>query len=233
MMKRTILVMVMLLMAAAVFATSAMAEPARTITVQGQGMASSSPDMAVIRSGVVTQAVTPSAAISANNAAMAQLLSMTREFGVKDKDMQTSQFSLSPQYERNNTPSPPQITGYRVANQFTVRLRDIAKLGTYLDGLVRSGANQISGISFEIEDMAALNDKAREHAVADALSRAQKYAQEFKLTLGEPTSIVEHSTSARPQHAMQRMSMQAAEQVPIATGEMTVSASISVVFAIK
>jgi uncharacterized protein len=203
-----------------------------TITVQGQGMASSSPNLAVIRSGVVSHAISPSDAIAANNQAMSRLLSIATKFGIDDKDIQTSHFGLNPEYKHVDNQTPPLITGYRVSNQFTARLRDITKLGDFLDALVQGGANQISGITFEIEDAKALHTKARQSAAADAKFRAEMYAKEFGLTVGKPISIVEGSASPQQPMGLRTMSSQMAGQVPIAPGETTVLANVTVIFSI-
>ncbi len=103
--------------------------------------------------------------------------------------IQTSNFSVQPQYAQNAGNGPERITGYQVSNQVDVTLDDTKKLGPALDALVGAGANQINSVGFDIADPAALQTAAREAAAADALKRAQTYAHAAGVTVGPVLSI--------------------------------------------
>ena len=85
------------------------------------------------------------------------------KLGVTDNDLRTPTFSVSPQYANSNSEAP-RITGYQASNQVDVRLEDVNKLGTALDALVTSGANQMNGVSFLIRNDAELLSQARSDA---------------------------------------------------------------------
>src|SRR5690606_18805471 len=80
---------------AAMIATPALAD---TITLSGTGTVRAAPDMATVNTGVTTQAETAREALDANTEAMADLIAALREAGLEDRDIQTSDFSVSPQY---------------------------------------------------------------------------------------------------------------------------------------
>jgi hypothetical protein len=219
----------MLLMASALRAQPE--ETERIISVIGTGKVSSAPDMATITTGVISEAAEASEALSANNEAVERIMEVLKEFHIAPKDMQTSNFNVSPIYhhDRRGT-SQQQITGYHVSNQLRVQVHNLPELGKVLDALVRAGSNQMSGVTFGFDDPEGLLQNARNRAMADARSRAELYAQAAGVRVGEVLQISE--LEARfPVASPRRMAMDAAtEAVPVATGEQEVYATITVVY---
>ena len=80
-------------------AAQANENPARTISVNGEGRASAAPDMAVISIGVQTQGKTAVAALRENSAAMSSTIKQLSDLGVAEKDIQTSGLSINPRYD--------------------------------------------------------------------------------------------------------------------------------------
>ncbi len=217
--------------------TSIADEIPRTITVTGQGKAASPPDMATINSGVATTAATAKEALAANNVAMEKLMEVLKSRGIESKDIQTSGFGVYPEYARRNpgqrgSNNEARITGYRVNNNVTVRVRNLPRLGEILDALVESGSNRISGVSFSISEPRAIQNKARMDAVDDARGRAELYAQATGARVGKVIAISEQPIR-QPQPAFgARMAMvsEVASSVPVATGEQQVSATVNVIY---
>jgi uncharacterized protein YggE len=210
---------------------AALADP-RTITMTGQGEARATPDQVSIAAGVTTSAPTAAAALAANTARMQAVFAALKKLGVADRAIQTSNFSVSPQYTNGANNEPPRLTGYQVNNEVRVLLDDVARLGAALDALVGAGANQMNGISFSIRDPKPLLAQARADAVADARARAQTYARAAGVPLGAIQSISENGGGAEPPRPMYRMAAMAAAPVPVAAGEESVTASVSIVWAI-
>lgn len=211
----------------------ALAEDVHTITMTGHGEMRAAPDLVTINAGVTTDAATAAAALAANTSKMNGVFSALEKMGVPRKNIQTVNFSVSPQYSSNRGAdnSAPHLTGYRVTNQVSLRLDDVAGLGKALDALVSAGANQMNGVNFAIKDPEPLLQKARAQAVADARQRAQTYAQAAGVTLGPVMSISEGGGGGpRPMYRM--MAMEAAAPVPVAAGEESVSADVTVVWEI-
>jgi uncharacterized protein YggE len=207
----------------------------RSITVVGTGEASAKPDMAEISMGVVTQAATAGEALSANNAAMDRLLKLLAGSGIADKDVQTTQFSVSPQYRHEpRGQAPPTITGYNVTNQVRVKVRQMASLGKVLDQAVGEGANQVHGISFSVAEPESLLDAARRDAVGDAKRRAQLYAEAAGVKVGR-VLLIQEQAPRFPQPQMMAMSARAGGggAVPIASGEQEFRASVTVTYGIE
>jgi len=206
----------------------------RTITMSGEGSAKSAPDEANLSAGVTSDGKTAILALGANSRAMNAVFATLKKLGIADKDIQTSNFSLSPQYEtyKPGTSGPQRIVGYEVSNTVDVTVEDMSRTGAVLDALVSSGSNQIGGISFSIRDTTALLAKAREAAVKDAILRAHTYADAAGVTLG-PILSIQEGGSEQPRPMYKAMAMMAAAPPPIAGGEQAVSASVSITWQIQ
>jgi uncharacterized protein YggE len=209
--------------------------PPRTLTVSGTGIAKAAPDEASFSTGVVSQGATAGAALTANTKAMNAVIATLKRQGVPEKAIQTSNLSLNPQYQvcKPNMACPQKIVGYEVTNTVTVTI-GIDKAGTALDALVVSGANRVDGISFAIHDDKPLLAQARADAVKEAIAKAEVYVKAAGVTLGPIQSIDEGgSVVPRPMYKMRAMANLAEAAVPLAGGEQSVSATVSITWEIK
>lgn len=205
------------------------------ISLTGIGEISGRPDMAVVSTGVVSEAKTARDALSANTAAMSNVVTWLKDNGIAEKDIQTSGFSVQPRYTQvrvnsNGERPPPRIVGYTVSNQVTIRVRAIENLGAILDHVVSNGANNVHGVSFTFADPGKMMDEARERAMKDAMRKAGIYTDAAGIALGRITAINEQSGHRpQPQYArMQSMAMDSAESVPMEAGEQTLRVQINV-----
>lgn len=219
---------------------AAVADPIVTdakISLVGHGEITAEPDTAFITSGITSQGVTAREALDANTASMSQLIAVLREVGIAERDIQTSGFSVNPNYVYSNEPDaqgyqkPPKIVGYQVYNGVTVRVRDVATLGAVLDKAVSVGANTINGVSFSVEDPSDLYDQARVKAVDDATSKAKVYASALGVDLGAVLQVTENlgggATPPRPYAMYKEVAISAAAPaVPVQAGELTFSVDV-------
>ncbi|MEM8741300.1 MAG: SIMPL domain-containing protein [Pseudomonadota bacterium] len=206
---------------------------ARFVEVTGTATIDAVPDLAWLTVGVTTQERDAARAMTENATAMQALFAIIAEAGVAPSDVATTQIALYPVWERDSVRNrAPEISGYRAQNSVTVTLRDIAALGPLLDSLVKGGAREIAGIGFGLSDRDALMVAARRAAMADAIARAQLYAEAAGARLGPVLTIREQSYSAVPSYAPQR-AMVTAEAVPVAPGETGITATVSAVFALE
>jgi len=215
---------------ACTLAVPAWAADPHTMAMTGHGEVRGAPDMAQVTAGVTATAPTAAQALAANSNRMKGVFAALAKLGVPEKNIQTTNFFVSPQYTNGDNNTPRRLTGYQVNNDVTVRLEDVGKLGGALDALVAAGANQINGVSFSIQNDAPLLEKARTQAIADARMRAETYAKAAGVTLGPILSISEGGGEAPPR-PMYRMAAMAAE-TRIAPGEQSVAADVSVVWEI-
>ena len=163
---------------------------ATTLNLAAYGEVNAQPDMATINLGVSTEGKTAAEAMAANAARMSQVMAALKKAGIAAKDIQTSGLNLSPQYvyEQNQ---PPRLTGYQAANQVTVTVHDLTKLGAAVDATVNAGANQVNGISFGLNDPTAAENAAREEAVKALRAKADLYARATSHRIGRLVSLSE------------------------------------------
>ena len=191
------------------------------------------PDVAVISTGVVTQAADAASAMRDNSARMTRVLAALKRAGVADKDVTTSAVNLSPQYRYNNN-QPPVITGYQANNQVTVRFRNIARSGAILDALVKEGANEINGPNMMIDNPEAALDEARIAAMKQARARAELYASATGLKIKRIVSISEsEGSSPGPLPMMMAKASREVADTPIMPGEQNVAMTVLVVFELQ
>jgi hypothetical protein len=225
-----------LALAALVPAAARADDSRRVMTITGLGEVRAKPDMAQVTIGVVRQAPTARAALDQNSAAMAAILSRLKEEGYAEKDIQTSNFSISPRYDYSKNEQPPKLVAYEVSNQVTVTVRDLTKLGGLLDAAVDLGSNQIFGVAFSLADASGARNEARRLAVGDALAKARLYAEAAGVTLGPIIALSETGDIQPPRPyragAMQ-MTAEAAASVPIAEGEQVIEARVTIEWMIR
>jgi len=220
---------------------TALASPAfadATISIDGHGEVMATPDTAFITSGVTSQGATAREALDANTLAMNELIATLKETGIEARDIQTSGFSVNPNYVYTDARDdkgytlPPRINGYQVHNTVTVRVRDLPSLGSVLDQAVTVGANTINGVSFSVADPSSLYDDARQAAFSDARRKAALYAEMADLELDAIRSINESQSFGQPPrpYAIEAAMYDraAASPVPVEAGELTFSINVSV-----
>lgn len=222
------------MIALSALASPALADsPSRTITVTGQGQAYGTPDTAVISAGVQTQAKTAAQALAANAKAMNNVFSALKRLEIPDKNIQTSDFSVSPQFTQYSSTEAQKIVGYQVSNQVTVTVDGTSKVGPAIDALVAAGANQLNNISFSIHNADALLAKARTAAVADATARAQVLTGAAHVKLGPIISIEENAVENNRPIPMMAARALAALPTPVAAGQQGIAASVSITWQIQ
>lgn len=211
--------------------TAAQTAAPGVITVTGEGVVEGAPDLAVLTLGVTTQAATAAAALAANSEGLAAVLARLSASGIEARDMQTSNLSLNPNWTGYDQ-GAPKLVDYTATNQVTVRVRDLASLGVVLDAAVTDGANTLNGLMFGLSDPRPAMDTARKAAVTDARARAELLAGAAGVTLGRVLSISEGGAMTQPGPMFKSMGAADAMAVPVASGEVATSASVTVVFEI-
>lgn len=210
-------------------ATAQTASPP-AITVTAEGRVTAVPDMAHVSVGVVQRDATANAALDAMSVATAQVLARLQTSGLAPGDIQTGHLSLQPHYEQLTPDAMPEQTGFEASTTLDIRVRDLAILGKVLDAVVADGANQLGGIRFDVADPAPLLDQARRAAVAEARARADLYATAAGVSLGALQSLTEQGGVGGP--VMEARMMDMASAVPVAAGEVALSATVTMVWAI-
>lgn len=222
-------------------------QPANTITVSGQGKIFAVPDTATFTYSVDETAADVASAQAKATTASNAVMEYLKAQGVKDTDIQTTDYSVSPQYQYNaqicsqNGYCPPQkqtISGYEVSQTETVKVTDISKAGTLLSGVGSHGVSNVSELTFTVANQDALDAKARDEAIADAKSKAQALASSLGVSIVRITGFNENS-GGTPQpmymkaNAVMALSSDAGVAPQIAVGQNTTTSDVTVTYEIR
>ena len=204
------------------------------LDISATGEVTRVPDIAVVSAGVVTRAANARAAMQQAAARMARVRSALKAAGIEDRDIQTSNISLNPEYRYDNN-QPPRLTGYSASNTVNVRFRDIENTGKVIDALVAEGANQINGPTLTLDKPEAALDEARAKAVAAGRARAELYARSMGLRVVRVVAISETGGSYPVPPPMPVMMQARAESADtkIDPGEQKLQVNLSMTFELQ
>ncbi|MFA5128771.1 MAG: SIMPL domain-containing protein [Patescibacteria group bacterium] len=164
-----------------------------TIAISGEGKVTGIPDIATISVGLQTEKPDVKSAQKENTDKMNRLITNLKNLGVESKDIQTSYYNIYPQYD---WPNGKQILrGYQVSQGVTVKIRNLTKIGDILAAAGENGANQVSGLSFNIDDPEALRQEARVKALENAKEKADALARVAGVDLGKIVSFSEYTST--------------------------------------
>lgn len=204
------------------------------LEISATGEATRVPDVAIITAGVITRATTARSALEQNAARMERVRAALKRAGIADRDVQTSNISLNPEY-RYVQDQPPRLTGYTASNQVNVRFRDIARSGDVLDALVAEGANSINGPNLTIDKPEEALDEARVKALGVGRARAEIYARALGMRVVRLLSVSESGGTypvPPPMPVMMEARAQAAG-TKIDPGEQKLSVTLGMVFELR
>jgi uncharacterized protein len=208
-----------------------------SITVSGTGRVTVAPDRVIFTVGVETAAPTVEAAVRENNERTARVVSALRSAGARQEEIQTSNFSIHPQYEYVEN-RRPRIVGYQATNSITVRREKVDDAGRLLQAAVTAGVNQASGLNFTVSDPARGRDTGLQRAFADARAKAQVLAAASGRTLGAAIAIAESTTGGYPipppmPGRVMAMEASVASDVPVQSGQEELVFLVTVTFEMR
>ena len=179
-------------------------QPRRTLTVTGTAEVSVKPDICYISFGVETiNKKSAREAYRTNAELMNALSAAVKAAGIEPKDIQTSSFSVTPQYHDDDHGHPQIFDGYRVYQSLDVDVRDLDKASTVLDAGMDAGATQVNNVTFAVENPKKYTADARVEAVKTAQAKAQTMADLAGVKLGKPISISESEPGGYNQYYAQ------------------------------
>lgn len=208
------------------------------IWVSGQGKVTVTPDIANLRLGIEAEGTSVTLARDQAAAAMESVMNALTENGIARKDIQTRYFNIRRLTRWDRDQEKEIVIGYRVTNTVTVKVRNLDELGTIIDDVAGAGGDltRIDNIDFTVDDPSPYYDEAREEAVAEAKDKAEQLARLAGVTLGKATYISEGSHMppvTRVASVMDFAEEGVAIETPISPGELEISLTVQVVYAIK
>jgi uncharacterized protein len=173
----------------------------RTFSVSGEGKIAAIPDIAQFTFSVITEGGKDITALQNDNTTKTnKAIDFLKTLDIEAKDIKTLNYNLSPRYQTYSCnykieigsaePCPPsEIIGYTITQTTSVKIRDFSKIGDAMSGVVGNGANSVSSLSFNIDDQTAIENQARDAAIAQAKEKAGMVAKAAGFSVGKLISI--------------------------------------------
>jgi uncharacterized protein len=204
-----------------------------TINVSGEGQVTITPDVAYINIGVHTEGADVSEAMASNTQQAQKVSDALVALGVDKKDIQTTAFNVYPQQQYGPNGEMLDIK-YVVDNSVYVTVRDLTKMGDILNAVVKSGANNINGIQFDVADRSAALSDARKKAVDDAHAQATELAIAAGTKLGKLQYLtVTNTTNPVSQVSLKGDAASSGGTVPVSAGQLILTVNVSATYELQ
>lgn len=209
--------------------------PQNTIAITGEGKVIGTPDIAVVEVGFLTEKPDVASAQKENTEKMNKLLAEIKKLGVKEDDMQTTQYQIYPKYDYTEGRSV--LSGYTVNQNVSLKIRDLTKISPVLAKVGEVGVNQVSGLTFTIDEPENLQAEARAKALVNARAKAEALTKSLGVKIVRVVSFSEYN---QPQSGpLYLKSAPMAEGIgggvtpDIQSGSLEVKVGVSVVYEIE
>lgn len=209
------------------------------LTVSGEGVIKTAPDMATLVFGVVSRDARPDIARSKNATAAAAALNAVRALGVEEKDIQMQNMRITPLREYDQDRRTYVQNGYEATRSLAVTVRDLDLLPDLVAAIIEKGANRMNSIQYGLDDRADIELEVLRLAVAAARAKADVMASQLGMTLGSVYRLSEQGISVpRPVMRMEAAydvsaAKAMAEPDAFAGGQIEVRAVVTAVFLIR
>jgi len=206
------------------------------VTVRGAAELKVPADQANFELTVVTEAEIPEAALEENSRKLEAVLVALREYGLTDREISTGFLVVNPRWSQRPHKAPhdweAKITGYSVSNQLRIKTGRLAEVGRFISKAVEAGANEVDGLYFDLADQRRYRQEAISQATRIAREDAEALATAADAKLGRIASLSLDDARPTPVRAMHNRALLAESQAapPIVPGEVTVRASVTVVY---
>ncbi len=237
-MKRNILVVVSVVLAAVVLlgSCSSLQSMVRTVEVSATGEVTLEPDIATFNVQISEKGETTKEAQQRANEKMSQVLTTLRGANIAERDLKTTALSLRPEYVW--VENRQQLVGQIASQSLSVKVRELNQLGSLIDALGEVTSITLTSIVLDKEDKSEGMVEARKRAVAQAKEKAELYANESGLRVQSVVTISEFSTASNPYNPRLKAVALAGEvaydmATEIPAGMLTITSTISAVFEMR
>ncbi len=181
--------------------SKSIAPNARSFSVSGKGKITAIPDVAGFNFSVITEGGKNLGDLEKENAEKTnKAIEFVKASGVEAKDIKTENYGINPRYSNSYCPNlsggvcpPPEIIGYAINQNIAVKVKDFGKISGIIEGVVKNGANSVSGLTFKIDDPTRAENEARKVAISKAKEKAKSVASAGGFSLGRLLSIDENN----------------------------------------
>lgn len=215
----------------------------RNFSVSAEGKAIAIPDIARISFGVTTEGGKDISALQKENTGkMNKAIAFLKSKNIPETDIKTEEYRIEPRYDYESCSlgkkcPAPEISGYKISQTVSVKIRKFEIIGEALSGIVSAGANNVSGPNFSVDDPTAVESMARAEALKKARAKAEEMAKAGRFGLGKILNIYENGRGPTPMYAYKEMALgMGGDNVTpptISPGSEDVSVNITVTYEIR
>jgi uncharacterized protein YggE len=208
------------------------------LKVNGSAVLHKPADKVALKIGVVSNDKNVQQALSANNEKMQKVLAAIKKTGLSEKEFQTGNFTVEPQYSRPPKEPLPnwhaEIVGYEVRHTLSIHTTKLELVGPVIDAATKEGTNLIEDILFTLQDSQLAESEAIANAVQQAHVYAEAAAKEAGIRLGDILELTVNPSSITPRFlkAERFAAIPQANSTPISPGDVEVNASVSIAYEI-
>jgi len=203
--------------------------PGDTVTVTGEAKTKQKNQKASFSAGVSSVSDNKDTAISEVNKKTQAIVDAVKTFGVPPEDIKTQNLNVfqgeETYYEDGRQKS--RLGQWRVSNTVEITLADVERTQALVDILTKSGATNIYGPNFSVDDTTDLEGGLIEEAMKNAREKAVRVAQASGRKLGKMVGFSEGYT---PQPVLYRMEGGGGGGGGFEPGSATVSKTVTLTF---
>ena len=208
-----------------------------TITVNGFGTVQTPPDRATVTLSIIARNQDVAAAQAEAAEITAKVLALAEELEIPTNRVDTMSALVQPEYRWNRETEEQELRGFMATRQMQVEIHDLEQVGVFVERAVEEGVNQVSPPALTSSRRRDAYRDALERAVEDARANAERLARALGVSLGDAIQVNAGSAPfvPPPVFAAGRATAVMAEAAPETynAADMTVSASVNIVFALE
>jgi uncharacterized protein YggE len=231
-----LLIVTMALVGCAAAATDTASE--HVIQTAGTGNVIGTPDRAQVTFAVQTENIDVKLAQAENADKMARVHDALIAAGIPKDALKTTGYNIYPVYEDSTGLLKPKIKTYQVTNRLTVTLHNVSRTGDIIDMAVANGINEADSIQFMLSD--EKQQELRTEALKEAVSRAKSDADTISAAMGTTITGIQRAETGSAyspvyfqNYALDGASAKSAAATPIQSGDITVSATVTITYTIS
>ena len=209
----------------------------RTISVTGEAERLVAPDTAKITFSMTRKSTSLSEATDSVNTRIGEIVDALEEYGVEDKDIKTTNYSVYPEYDYARNTGARTFSGYRVTQSLELVMRDLDQVAAIMTAVAAFEVDNVSGLSFYVDDDEEIRDELRKEAIRDAKEQAHELARELGVSLDTIVGFSEQNGGEYYLMYNERMLMASdmaveVQEATIPAGENTYNARVNISYKI-
>jgi uncharacterized protein YggE len=203
----------------------------RTVTVNGSGRASVSPDVVRLDLRVGHDARDVAAALAGAAEGITKVGAVVRDHGVADADIRTLDAGVNQRWDNTGT-----AVGFQAQQRLAVTVRRLESVGEILEAAASAVGNAllVDQVRLDVSDRSDGLRRARDAAFADARDKAEQYAVLSGAQLGAVLGVAEAGAIPVQRREMKLMAASMdAGGMPVEGGDLDLGASVTVTWELR